>query len=258
MRKTLIALAYALGLPIALLLIWYVATLGATNPFVPKPLVLVQTFADTWLGDRIANDILPSLARFAIGTGIAIVLGIVLGLAIGLSRNLRAYTEPVFEFFRALPPPVLIPILALILGASDGMRISVIVLGAVWPVLLNTIEGVRSADEVQTETSRSYGITGWGRIRFQVLPSAAPQIMAGIRQSLPIGIILMVIGEMMYATAGLGYSITQFQRQFAVSQMWSGILLLGLLGFAVSLLFKVVERRVLRWYHGLKDLENAS
>ncbi|WP_105567604.1 ABC transporter permease [Microbacterium halophytorum] len=258
MRKALIALAYALGLPIVLVLIWYVATLGATNPFVPKPLVLVETFAETWFGDRISNDILPSLARFVVGTGLAIVIGIILGLAVGLSRGLRAYTEPVFEFFRALPPPVLIPILALILGATDGMRISVIVLGAVWPVLLNTIEGVRSADEVQTETSRSYGITGWGRIRHQVLPSAAPQIMAGVRQALPIGIILMVIGEMLYSTAGLGYSITQFQRQFAVSQMWSGILLLGLLGFVVSLLFKLVERRVLRWYHGLKDLENAS
>lgn len=258
MRRVLIALAYALGLPIVLVLVWYFATLTSTNPFVPKPLVLLQTFADTWFGERFANDVLPSVARFAIGTGLAILLGIVLGLAIGLSRTLRAYTEPVFEFFRALPPPVLIPILALILGASDGMRISVIVLGAIWPVLLNTIEGVRSTDEVQTDTVRSYGITGWRKIRYQVLPAAAPQIMAGVRQSLPIGIILMVIGEMMYATAGLGYSITQFQRQFAVSQMWSGILLLGLLGFAVSLLFQVIERRVLRWYYGMKELENAS
>lgn len=259
MRKVLLPVAYALGLPIVLILIWHVATLGSTNPFVPKPLPLVQTFVNTWLtGDRMTVDVIPSLGRFAVGAAIAIVLGIVLGLLVGLSRNLRAYTEPMFEFFRALPPPVLIPILALILGASDSMRVAVIVLGAIWPVLLNTIEGVRAADSVQTETSRSYGISGFNRIRFQVLPSALPQIMAGVRQSLPIAIILMVIGEMLYSTAGLGYSITQFQRQFAVPQMWSGVLILGLIGFAVSMLFKLVERRALRWYHGLKDIENAS
>ncbi|MGO1769055.1 MAG: ABC transporter permease [Microbacterium sp.] len=257
-RRALVATAFAIGLPIALIAIWYVTTLGATNPFVPKPAQLIGTFFDTWFGERFANDVLPSLGRFAVGTLLAIVLGVVVGLGVGLNRSLRAYTEPVFEFFRALPPPVLIPILALIMGASDAMRISVIVLGAIWPVLLNTIEGVRAADAVQTETSRSFGITGWNRIRYQVLPSASPQIMAGIRQSLPVGIILMVIGEMLYSTAGLGYSITQFQRQFAVAPMWSGILMLGLIGFAVSMIFKVVEGRVLRWYHGLKDIENGS
>lgn len=258
MRKILSPIGFALGLPVVLIAIWYVATLGATNPFVPKPVELVQEFGAVWFGDRFMGDVVPSLWRFAAGTAIAIVLGIILGIAVGLNRGLRAFTEPVFEFFRALPPPVLIPILALVLGRTDGMRISVIVLGAIWPVLLNTIEGVRATDSVQTETSRSYGIRGWNRVRFQVIPSAMPQIIAGVRQSLPIGIILMVIGEMLYATAGLGYSITQFQRQFAVPEMWSGILMLGLIGYAVSMLFKLVENRALRWYHGLKDLENVS
>lgn len=258
MRKIMSPIGFALGLPVVLIAIWYVATLGATNPFVPKPVELVQEFGLVWFGDRFMGDVVPSLWRFAAGTAIAIVLGIILGIAVGLNRGLRAFTEPVFEFFRALPPPVLIPILALVLGRTDGMRISVIVLGAIWPVLLNTIEGVRATDSVQTETSRSYGIRGWNRVRFQVIPSAMPQIIAGVRQSLPIGIILMVIGEMLYATAGLGYSITQFQRQFAVPEMWSGILMLGLIGYAVSMLFKLVENRALRWYHGLKDLENVS
>jgi len=258
MKKTLSVVGYALGLPIVLIAIWYVATLSSTNPFVPKPGLLVTTFFDTWFGDVFANDVLPSLARFAVGAAIAVVLGVVLGLCVGLNRNLRAYTEPVFEFFRALPPPVLIPILALVMGVGDQMQVTVIVLGAVWPVVLNTIEGVRATDSVQSETSRSYGITGWNRVRFQVIPSAMPQIMAGIRQALPIAIILMVIGEMLYTTNGLGYSITQFQRQFAISPMWSGILMLGLIGYAVSLIFKAVERRTLSWYYGLKDIENGS
>lgn len=258
MKKTLIALAYALGLPIILIALWWVATLTSTNPFVPKPAELVGTFFDVWIGERFVTDVLPSLKNFAIGSVVAVILGIVIGTIIGLSRDLRAFTEPIFEFFRAVPPPVLIPVFGLIIGVDDSMKVAVIVAGAIWPVLLNTVEGVRAADSVQSETCRSYGISGFARVRFQILPSAAPQILAGVRQALPIGIILMVISEMFYSSAGLGFSIIQFQRRFAIPEMWSGILMLGLIGFAVSMLFTLVERRLLRWYYGLKDLENAS
>jgi ABC-type nitrate/sulfonate/bicarbonate transport system permease component len=258
MRKPLVALAYALGLPILLIAVWWIATLGTTSIFVPKPVPLVTELFETWFGDRFVSDVLPSLGRFAAGTGVAIVLGVLIGLLVGMNRSLRAFTEPVFEFFRATPPPVLIPVLGLLMGVGDDMKITVIAVGAIWPVLLNTIEGVRAADSVQTETSRSYGIQGFSRVRYQILPSAAPQILAGVRQSLPVGIILMVISEMFFSSSGLGFSIIQFQRSFAVPQMWGGILLLGLIGFAVSMLFKLVERRLLRWYYGLKDLQNAS
>ncbi len=258
MRRTLVSLAYVLGLPLILIAIWWLASRGATSIFVPKPASLVSEFFETWVGDRLTTDVVPSLRRFAVGTGAAIVLGILIGLMVGLSRTMRDFTEPVFEFFRAIPPPVLIPIFGLVIGTGDTTKIAVIVAGAIWPVLLNTIEGVRAVDSVQTETSRSYGIHGLARVRYQILPSAAPQILAGVRQSLPIGIILMVISEMFFSSSGLGFSIIQFQRRFAIPEMWAGILLLGLIGFAVSMLFKVVERRILRWYYGLKDLENAS
>lgn len=258
MRRPLIAAAYVLGLPILLILIWWLASAGATSIFVPKPGPLVAEFFKTWMGPRFLTDVLPSLARFAIGTGVAIVAGVLIGLLVGLNRGLRDFTEPVFEFFRATPPPVLIPVLGLLMGVDDDMKVTVIAFGAIWPVLLNTVEGVRATDSVQTETSRSYGIHGINRVRYQILPSAAPQILAGVRQALPVGIILMVISEMFFSSSGLGFSIIQFQRSFAVLPMWSGILLLGLIGFAVSLLFKLVERRILRWYHGLKDLQNAS
>ncbi|WP_460801988.1 ABC transporter permease [Microbacterium sp. GXF6406] len=258
MKKPLIALAYALGLPIVVIVIWWAGTLNATSPFVPKPVQLVQTFFATWFGERFVTDVLPSLSNFAVGTLIAIVAGCLIGTVIGLSRDLRAFTEPIFEFFRAVPPPVLIPVFGLLIGVDDRMKVAVIIAGAIWPVLLNTVEGVRAADAVQTDTCRSYGISGIARVRFQILPSAAPYILAGVRQALPIGIILMVISEMFYSSAGLGFSIIQFQRRFAIPEMWSGILLLGLIGFAVSMIFTLVERRLLRWYFGLKDLENAS
>ncbi|MBV1777573.1 ABC transporter permease [Paeniglutamicibacter sp. ABSL32-1] len=255
--KTLKSIGYLLGLPVILLAWWWLATSGEPNFFVPTPSRLVTTFVETWFGERMLTDVLPSIMRLVFGVLAAIVLGIALGLAVGLNRTLRAVTEPVFEFFRALPPPVLVPVLMLLVGINDGMKIAVIISGCIWPVLLNTIEGVRSIDPVQNETSRSYGITGFARIRYQILPSATPTIMAGVRQALSIGLILMVISEMFASSSGLGFTIVQFQRSFAVPEMWSGIVVLGLIGVALSFIFQWVQRRVLRWYHGLKEVENA-
>src|SRR5690606_28368794 len=102
----------------------------------------------------------------------AVVLGIAAGTVIGLVRWLRELLEPIFEFFRAVPPPVLIPIVAVLVGANDTMKVVVMVTGAIWPVLLNTIEGVRSTDSVMTETAQSFAITRSERLRFLVLPAA--------------------------------------------------------------------------------------
>jgi ABC-type nitrate/sulfonate/bicarbonate transport system permease component len=132
-----------------------------------------------------------------------------------------------------------------------------IVAGAVWPVLLNTIEGVRSTDSVMTETARSYALTRVERLRYLVLPSASPRIMAGVRQSLSVALILMVISEMFNNSSGLGYRITYFQTNYLIAEMWSGILLLGLMGILLAAIFGFVERRVLRWYHGIKEVERA-
>lgn len=258
MRRLLIVIAYTLGLPAILVFVWWLATVFSTSFFVPTPSELIATFIGTWFGPALWVDVLPSVGRFLAGVAIAILVGLVLGILVGLNRHLRYYTEPVFEFFRALPPPVLIPLLMLFIGATDSMKIIVIALSALWPILLNTIEGVRATDPVQTETSRSYGIHGWDRVRYQVLPSATPQILTGIRQALPLGLIVMVISEMFAPTTGLGFSIIQFQRRFAIPEMWSGILMLGLIGIGVAMLFRFVERRFLVWYYGLKDVENAA
>lgn len=249
--------AYMLALPLLLVLIWWASTLGEKNFYVPTPALLGQTFVETWFGPRILSDVLPSIGRLLIGVTLAIVLGVAGGLLIGSVRWLRALTEPVLEFFRAIPPPVLVPVFMLLLGITDTMKVVVIVSGCVWPVLLNTIEGVRAVDSVLSDSARTYGVSGWARIRYLVLPSAGPQVMTGIRQCLSIGLILMVISEMFASSSGLGYTIVAFQRSFAIPEMWSGIVVLGLIGIAMSFIFQWAERRILRWYHGLREVENA-
>ncbi|MDN3354857.1 ABC transporter permease [Actinomadura sp. DC4] len=241
-----------LAVPALLVAAWWVATANSTDFFWPPLSQILGTFDDTWLGGRFTNDVLPSLARLLTGYVLALVLGVGLGVAIGSVRVLRALLEPVLEFFRAIPSPVLVPILMLFAGIGSGMKILVIVSGCVWPILLNTVEGVRALDEVLRDTARCYRLRPHSRLVHLVLRGASPQIAAGARQALSIGIILMVISEMFAASNGVGFTIIQFQRSFSIPQMWSGIILLGLIGIALSVVFQLVEAWVLRWYTGLR------
>jgi ABC-type nitrate/sulfonate/bicarbonate transport system permease component len=255
--KLLESVGFALGLPFLLLVIWGISATIAPAKFFPAPLTILQAFVDTWIGPAFFTDVLPSLGRLALGIVISIVLGIVAGTVIGLVRWLRELLEPTLEFFRAIPPPVLIPIMLIIFGPADGTRVLVIVAGSIWPVLLNTIDGVRSTDSVMTETARSFALTGAERLRYLVLPAASPRIMAGVRQTLSVALILMVISEMFSSSSGLGYQIVYFQTNYLIAEMWSGILLLGLVGVLLAAIFGFTERRVLRWYHGIKEVERV-
>ncbi|MHA6631639.1 ABC transporter permease [Pseudonocardia sichuanensis] len=247
-----------LGLPILLITAWWVATAGSDSYFWPPLSEILGTFPETWFEGRITSDVLPSLGRLLVGYALALLIGVTLGVAIGLFRTLRALLEPVLEFFRAIPPPVLVPIIILFAGIGDGMKVLVIVSGAVWPVLLNTVEGVRAVDEVLRDTARSYRLGRRARLRSLVLRGASPQIFAGARQAMSIAIILMVISEMFAARNGLGFTVIQFQRSFAIPQMWSGIILLGLIGVLLSVLFRIIENRALAWYRGLRAAQHGE
>jgi ABC-type nitrate/sulfonate/bicarbonate transport system permease component len=248
----------ALGLPAALLGIWWFASASSGNFYFPPLQTIVQTFIEVWVSSRILDDVVPSLARLVTGYFGAVALGLIIGIPIGSSRALRNVLEPVLEVLRAIPPPALVPILILFAGIGDTMKTLVIVSGCIWPVLLNTVEGVRGRDEVLEDVVRSYRIGGIARLWHFVIPSASPQMFTGMRQALSIGIILMVISEMFAASNGLGFAIIQFERTFAVPEMWTGIIMLGLIGILLAQLFRLVERRMLAWYHGLRQSQRAG
>jgi ABC-type nitrate/sulfonate/bicarbonate transport system permease component len=250
--------AMVVALPSALVATWWFASAGSTNFLFPPLSSIAEAFGTTWFEGRFVSDVLPSLGRLLAGYSLALVLGIASGVAIGVSRTLRALTEPVLEFFRAIPPSVLVPILMLFLGIGDSMKIVVIATGAIWPVLLNTVEGVRGVDAVLRDTARIYRLRPMTRLRTLLLRGASPLIMTGARQALSIAIILMVISEMFAANNGLGFTIIQFQRSFAIVPMWTGIILLGLLGVAMALVFRVVERPLLFWYRGLRQAQGGK
>ena len=251
-------LGVELALPLILFGLLYALSASSTNFFFPPLATVLEKFNSLWLGPRFVTDVIPSLERLLAGYALASVLGVAIGTVIGISPPLRRAAEPVLEFFRAIPPVAMIPLLIVSMGFGNSMKISVIVAGAIWPILLNTLEGVKAVDSVLDETCRTYQIKGVARLRHFILPSASPQIVVGMRIGLSIGIVLMVISEMFAALDGLGAAIIYFQRSYEIPQMWSGVLMLGLFGFALSMVFRLFERYQLAWYHGMRDLERRS
>jgi len=151
-----------------------------------------------------------------------------------------------------------VPILMLFAGIGDWEKILVIATGCIWPILLNTIEGVRAIDPLLRDAAAAYRLGPVARLRTLILRGASPQIAAGCRQALSIGLILMVIGEMFTSTNGLGFTTIEFQRSFAIPEMWTGIILLGVLGVVLALVFRIIENRVLAWYHGQRAAERKG
>ena len=144
-----------------------------------------------------------------------------------------------------------------IIGVDDGMRVFVITFVCLWPILLNTADGIAGVDQGFLDTAKVFGIKGFERFRRVLLPAAAPQIFAGMRTTLAIGLILMVISEMVASINGIGYFVLNSQRTFSIPEMWSGTIVLGVLGYLLNFMFLCVERKALHWHRGLKAGQNV-
>jgi ABC-type nitrate/sulfonate/bicarbonate transport system permease component len=246
------------GVLLAVGIAWELLATRARSPFFPPMTNILARARDLWLSgdlaagfvawDRVRTDLLPSFTRLALGWLLAAGVGIVAGVVIGRARNLADYVDPLVHFLRAIPPPALIPPFLILLGQGDTMKVALIAFGVVWPILLNTIDGVRSVDQVQLDTGRIYGIDARRRLTHIVLPAATPKIFAGLRISLAIALILMVLSEMVGSVDGIGFGILQAQRSFQYVNMWAGILVLGIAGYAINAGFLRIERRALAWH----------
>ncbi|MEW2354802.1 ABC transporter permease [Spirillospora sp. NPDC029432] len=252
-----------LWLFVLLMALWEVVTRIANGSFFPPPSEIVAALHEIWfsgpasdlfLTEKAIEDFKPSFTNLFTGWAIAAVSGVLLGLLIGRSRLLGDLLDPLLQFLRAVPPPTMIPFLLVILDLDGPLQITTIAFGVVWPVLLNTIDGMRTVDRLQLETARVFGITGLTRLRRVILPAAAPKIFAGLRVSLGFALILMVISELIGQTSGIGAHLVLAQQSFELAEMWAGIVLLGVLGCLFNMVFLLVERRALRWHVGAKRL----
>lgn len=202
-----------------------------------------------WGASPYAIDLVPSLTRAATGLLIAIAIGVLLGALIGLSPGTASAFEPSIHYLRGIPPVAILPILIIVLGIGPRMRIAAIAFACTWPILLNTIQGVRSVDPVKLETARSFGVSGIERTRRVVIPAASPSIFAGLRVSTAVALILMIVSEMIAGgSGGLGERVVFAQRNFMIEEMWAGILVIGGLGYVIGTTFERIEGRSLRWH----------
>jgi ABC-type nitrate/sulfonate/bicarbonate transport system permease component len=248
MSRRIVGLGLEVAVPLAAVALLVTWSARQDSYYVPRPGEVLSTFADTWLFERVAGDAAPSLVRIAAGLAIAVLAGVAAGVPLGRAPRLRRPAAAAIEFLRAIPPPALLPAAIVVVGVGDGMKVAVIAFVCVWPVLLGAIDGAAGLDPMLDDTVRAYGIRRRDRLLRVVLPAAAPQIFAGIRIAVSLALIAMVISEMVASTNGIGHFILEAQRTFSIPEMWSGILLLGILGYAICGLLAVIERRVLRWH----------
>jgi ABC-type nitrate/sulfonate/bicarbonate transport system permease component len=246
-----LAIAAEIAVPLAILAAWQLWTVSANDPKFPRLSTILVQFQDLWLFSEFETHVVPSLERILLGFGIAVVVGVALGIPIGLSRWARLWAMPHVEYWRAMPPPALIPIsIVLLHSIGNTQKVSFIAFVCLFPVLLNTIDGVRGIEPTLVETARSYGIPWRESVRRIILPAAMPQIFAGMRTSLSLAVIIMVLTEYWSSTNGVGYVLLISKNTFQLGPMWAAILLIGLLGYALNLLFNLFERRVLAWHRG--------
>jgi len=242
-----------IGLRLAVLggvfVFWLLATRAADSIFFPVPTDVLPAVWNDWLTDSTTwqDNIVPSVIRLLYGFVLAAVLSIALGLAIGRSQVLREMLEPTIHFLRAIPPPALLPVFLIIFGIGDMQKVMVIAFGVAPPILLNSIDGARSVDQLHLDSAAAFQIGRRGRITKVIFPAAAPNVFAGLRVSMSLAVILMVISELVAATDGIGFRIMRDSRNFAYVDMWAGLVVLAILGILLNAGLTLIERRVLRW-----------
>lgn len=215
--------------------------------FLPPFSRVVQALGHLAVTGQLWDHAQASLGRSLVGFGLAIVTAVPLGLAIGWNRRLAVLLGPLLEVFRNTAALALMPVFILILGIGETSKIALITYACHWPILLNTIAGVEGADPLLVKSARSLGLRQLGIFQKIILPGALPTIFTGIRLAGTYSILILVAAEMVGAKAGLGYLINYSQFNFAIPNMYAGILAISLIGLAFNSGLVTLERRLTRW-----------
>lgn len=219
----------------------------STRVFLPPLHEVLAAGAGLIANGQLQTHIAASLVRSTAGFAIAVALGVSLGLVIAWYRPLNSFLNPLLELFRNTAALALLPVFTLLLGIGEESKITIVAFAAFFPVLLNTIAGVRTVDPLLVRAARSLGLGSLALFRKVILPSAVPTIFTGIRMAGTSAILVLIAAEMVGAKAGLGYLITNAQSSFLIPQMYAGILTVSLLGLLVNVLLVAAERHFSRW-----------
>ena len=226
----------------------YLTRSRVINPalFPPPSIVGTTLWRLITNGDAVA-PLGSTLALFAAGYVAAVIAGIGLGLLMGTSRFVNDLLDPLIEGIRPMPKAALVPVLMLFLGFGPTMQITAVVLASFFPVLINTIQGVRGTDPVLTATGRTFGL-GRGAIVIKImLPAAMPYIFAGMRVAVGLALLMTILTEMLAGSSGLGYLVLDNERAFRIRDMYAWLVILAAVGLVINIAMASAERRLVPW-----------
>lgn len=189
-----------------------------------------------------------TMQGWAIGLAIAIIFAVPVGIVIGSNRTLYRAVRPLIEFLRPIPSVALIPLAILVYGTGLQSKVFLVVYASFWPLLIQTLYGVRDVDPVAVDTARAFGLGRLARLTRVQLPSAVPYIATGLRLSSTVALILAVTAELVIGAPGLGQAINVARSGGALALMYALTIATGLLGWGLNGLFSRVERRILYWH----------
>ncbi len=237
---------------LALLLVWEISARSSKviHLYFPAISEVVRSLVDLIQSRELVGHLLASLGRFFIGYLLSAGIAVTLGILLGYFRRAYTFSEVLIEFLRPMPSVAMIPVAILLLGIGNSMIVAVTVYACTWPILINTIDGVKNIEPTLIDTGRTFGLGRWKILKRIVLPAAFPYIVTGLRVSLAIALILVTTSEMVVGGNGLGFFILDEERSLKTTNMYAGIALVAILGYSLNRLFLLVESKAMAWHRG--------
>ncbi|MFJ2572492.1 ABC transporter permease [Streptomyces halstedii] len=224
----------------------------------PRLSRMIGSLADQAGGAQFWTAVGDTVRTWAIGLGVALVAGVVVGVVIGLVPVLREITSSTIEFLRPIPSVALIPVAVLVFGTGFESGVFLILYAGFWQVLLQVLYGVRDADPVALETARSYRLGRWGTLRHVLWPTALPYIFTGVRLAASVALVLAVTAELVIGTPGLGNEIATAKTGGDLTKMYALILVTGVLGVAVNIAARALEKKFMWWHSSVRRSKSGA
>jgi ABC-type nitrate/sulfonate/bicarbonate transport system permease component len=221
---------------------------GRISPlFFTGPSTVVSRFWEEWTRGRLKQDLAYSGTNFVIGVGLAIAAGVVLGVIIGWYRRLAMVFEPFVNALYATPRVALIPLILIWFGIGMWSKVFIVFINAFFPVLINTIGGIRATDADLLRAARAFCASDWQIFKTVAIPGAVPFILTGVRQSVALGLIGVVVGEMFGGSQGIGYMVNYGGQTFQTDTVFMGVVIIALSGIVLTWLAERLEKHFSRW-----------
>ncbi|MFT3834130.1 MAG: ABC transporter permease [Micropruina sp.] len=260
-----------LAVPVVILAIWQALSMAGfmRAEILPSPVAIVerlwlylvpeQSFAESaglldWLrSSELLSDLIASLRRVVLGFVVGAGLALPLGLLMGTDRRIEGYLNSIVQFLRPIPPIAYIPLAILWFGLGDPPAVFLIAIGAFFPVLINTITGVRNVDSIYVRAATNLGANKLTMFRRVILPAATPYILTGMRIGIGTAFIVVIVAEMIAVNSGLGYRILEAREYMWSDKVIAGMIAIGLLGLAIDLAVNRLNNHLLRWHRGIES-----